>query len=410
MPLSELERWLVLSLSADKAYEHIENLAKFGPRNIGSEGDQKSVKYLSQRLTECGLDVRTEVCHVGIFTERETKLEVIQPETRELTCMAHYRSGPTPKEGLTGELVYVNYGREEDYKGKNVKGKFVLSDIGMIHPVPKSEKAAEKGAIGCIWPHFSSGNRIAAWGLGRFGAPLPVIGVSYEDGRYLKGLLEKGSVKVSMKVDVMVERGEGKHVVGILKGKEKPDEYIFLSAHRETTHSGPGANDNGSGMSVLLELSRVLSKYSLKRSVMFMFSTAEEGGAFGLREYVEKHSEEMKKIVAAINLDMVAVGSKLRIVEEGRWPDRVIKTTPSLNELVREAVRDLGYSIDTAICPFGLADTEPLIDVGVPSTWLYKPDDPYFHTKDDTPDKINPNDLKVTADIVGVTLIRLTEK
>ena len=47
---------------------------------------------------------------------------------------------------------------------------------------------------------------------------------------------------------------------------------------------------------------------------------------------------------------------------------------------------------------------------GVPSAWLWKPDDPCYHTTADRYDRINPNDLKAVADVVGTAVLRLANE
>ena len=100
---------------------------------------------------------------------------------------------------------------------------------------------------------------------------------------------------------------------------------------------------------------------------------------------------------------MVGEGSKLRLVEKGRKSsaEEYMHTSQWLNSLLKKTAMNLGYHIgDDIVCEFGMADAGHFINRNVHAAWFYKPDDPYFHTKEDTPDKVNPNDLKVTGDII----------
>jgi aminopeptidase YwaD len=69
-----------------------------------------------------------------------------------------------------------------------------------------------------------------------------------------------------------------------------------------------GANDNGSGISCQLEIAQALSEIKPKRSIEFIFSTAEEGIAPGAREFARAHKERLPNMKALINIDMVGVG------------------------------------------------------------------------------------------------------
>jgi hypothetical protein len=105
----------------------------------------------------------------------------------------------------------------------------------------------------------------------------------------------------------------------------------------------------------------------------------------------------------AFDLDMLAVGGPMRLVTGSV----VRQTAADLNALLRRSAEELGYYLEDYICPMGLADAGPLLEVGIPTTWLFKPDDPRFHTPDDTPAHVNPNDMKVAADIVCRALAHL---
>jgi hypothetical protein len=83
------------------------------------------------------------------------------------------------------------------------------------------------------------------------------------------------------------------------------------------------------------------------------------------------------------------------------------ETDAHLNALLREGAATLGYYLEDYVCPMGLADAGPLLEVGIPATWLFKPDDPRFHTAADTPEQVNPNDMKMAADLVCWALARL---
>lgn len=393
---------------AEAAYSHIRNLCEHGPRNVNSKGDLKSIQYISEVLEQNDFETRERPFEIGIYKEKASTLTLSLDEKTPVECVSHYRSGNTPASGITGAVEYVGYGTEEEVREKDVTDKICLADTGKIHPVSKADVAQTYGAAGCIWIHGSPGHIIAAWGLHRFGAPLPVIGISYEDGQNLKKLLKDRKIHADMTVEASIKKGKGKNIIGYMQGKT--DEVIALCAHRETTHTTPGANDNASGVSVLLETAKAFQNEKLQRSMALIFSTGEEGGGFGVQEYLRTYPDEAKKFKAVINLDMVGEGSKLRLVEKGRKSsaEKYTFTSNWLNSLLKETTQELGYHIGEDItCEYGLADAGHFLDKNIHATWFYKPDDPYFHTKEDTPDKINPNDLKATGDIVVHSLKKI---
>lgn len=396
-------------ISSERLYKYVCDLASFGPKSPGMPGDEKSVKYITDLLNEWGLEVKLESCDIYNFIQEESKVEMVSPVKKTFESICHYRSGSV--DSVTAEVKYVGFGEEKDYENIDVKGCIVLADLGKIHPVPKANLAYKNGAVACLWPHSAPGGRIAAWGLGKEGAPLPVMGISYESGQFLKEKMQEGPVLLNVKAKCKLLPGKQDHIIAEIKGREKPDETIILIAHRETTHVTPGANDNGSGVAVLLELARLFSMLRPKRSLRFIFSAAEEGGGLGIRQYVEKYIDDIKKSVkAVINLDMVGVGEKLCIVRAGHFPGYKVETSEFLNKMLLKVAKSMNYSLNEWECPFGLADIGPFIDAGIPSTWLYQTGDVTYHTKDDVPEHIDPNDLKAACDITGKTVLELMEK
>lgn len=78
-----------------------------------------------------------------------------------------------------------------------------------------------------------------------------------------------------------------------VKGTEFPDEYLEVTAHYDTASTGvPGADDNGSGLSVLLELSRILRLHPPRRSVRITFMDREEKGFKGSEFHVRQLQKE----------------------------------------------------------------------------------------------------------------------
>jgi acetylornithine deacetylase/succinyl-diaminopimelate desuccinylase-like protein len=104
-----------------------------------------------------------------------------------------------------------------------------------------------------------------------------------------------------------------KNVIGTIPGKIYPREYVIVSAHLDTKSEkrlvyAPGADDNASGCAAVMELARILSKYSFEKSIKFIFFSREETGWEGSAAYLKSVDRNKEKIIAAINLDMIAYG------------------------------------------------------------------------------------------------------
>lgn len=112
------------------------------------------------------------------------------------------------------------------------------------------------------------------------------------------------------------EKYETQNLISYIKGKT--DTFIVFSAHYDHIgHNGknaffPGANDNGSGIAMLLNLAKYFSEQKEKPrySVAFMFFSGEELGLLGSKYYTENPLFPLKKIKFLVNLDMVGSGDK----------------------------------------------------------------------------------------------------
>jgi len=94
------------------------------------------------------------------------------------------------------------------------------------------------------------------------------------------------------------------NVIAIQPGTQYPDEYIVVSAHYDH-QSGPGADDNASGTAGVLEVARILSQYSFKRSILYINFNDEEYGLIGSMGYVKECALQDMNILGVFNLDMI---------------------------------------------------------------------------------------------------------
>ena len=79
---------------------------------------------------------------------------------------------------------------------------------------------------------------------------------------------------------------------------------IILSAHIDSAGT-PGAQDNASGVAVLLELARTLPKLNLPFRLRFVFFGAEEVGLLGSKAYVDRHRQDLQRCELVFNMDSV---------------------------------------------------------------------------------------------------------
>lgn len=95
------------------------------------------------------------------------------------------------------------------------------------------------------------------------------------------------------------------NVIGILKGRRHPDEYVMLGGHLDSFDCATGAVDDGNGTAVTMEAARLLATSGAKpdRTIMFCIWTGEEFGLLGSRYFVENNTVPLDRISNYFNRD-----------------------------------------------------------------------------------------------------------
>ena len=115
------------------------------------------------------------------------------------------------------------------------------------------------------------------------------------------------------------------NVVATLPGTEHPELVYVVGSHYDSVERGPGADDNTSGTSVLLETARVLRDSPLPATVQFVFFTGEEAGLLGSREFVRRALADGTRVVGALNNDMIGYANDHRIDNTIRYSNDGIR-------------------------------------------------------------------------------------
>ncbi len=240
---------------------------------------------------------------------------------------------------------------------------------------------------------------------------VPTVCISGIEGLKLMYALGHGDTTIYFETSNRVVDSESVIISAFHKGIELPEERIAFVGHRDNANI-PGANDNGTGTGGIMELARVLSKFKTKRSFEFISSTAEEGVTEGIWQYIQAHKEELQKnMKAALDIDMVGVGGIPIQVDMGYWPDAEPQEHPKwLLEMVENVAAEMGYGFGRFTCEWGYPEEGRFNAIGVPSTVLWQPDDPYYHSVYDTPDHLNPGSMKAVADTYAIVGWRLANK
>jgi Zn-dependent M28 family amino/carboxypeptidase len=216
-------------------------------------------------------------------------------------------------------------------------------------------------------------------------------------------------VKAGWQVEVQKTEALGHRIENLIAKRSEESPQIILGAHYDTRMFAdsdpnpanhpmpvPGANDGASGVAVLLELARSLPVDSVP--MWLVFFDAEDNGriegwdwTLGSPEFVRNNPVQPR---AVIIVDMIG-DADLNIYKERN-------SNPELTDQIWEAARNLGYGSKFILeYKYSMQDDhQPFLQAGIPAVLIIDFDYPYWHTTQDTPDKVSAESLE----IVGKTL------
>lgn len=132
----------------------------------------------------------------------------------------------------------------------------------------------------------------------------------------LDGWLKTYQTNVRLNFESEFKTYSTQNIIGYIEGSTYKDSFIVYTAHYD--HLGmmgldamfPGANDNASGVALLLDLMRYYTQNKPKYNVAFMFFAGEEAGLFGSYYYTQNPLFSLKQISLLLNLDLMGTGDK----------------------------------------------------------------------------------------------------
>ena len=213
------ENDVMAQVSAQELWKHTEYIAA-EVRLSGSEGEARAVRYFEEVMGGLGLDV--EIIHHDAYISlpQGAELSILSPETKSVPCITHSFSTATGPGGVESELSTMD--------GEARPGSiFMMEGLASPGNVEMGQNAGAGGMVFInsgdvprefiitpVWGHPTpdSASRIPS---------IPVVTVNGENGEYLKGLCEKGSVRVRMVTDTWTGWKELPLPVAHLRGERR---------------------------------------------------------------------------------------------------------------------------------------------------------------------------------------------
>jgi hypothetical protein len=367
---------------------------KYWGRVAGSNADAQAEEYSARRLRQAGLqDVHMQYFDLAPQWFATDWIVTATGGGRTITFNTAFpavRSPSTSTAGVDLDIVWVGAGSELDFRGRDVKGKvaFISSfptPSANIHTAASTgamQRAVDQGAAAVLLNIYIPGNVTNEAGGA---AGLPTFALGNDDAMQLRGLMEKGSVKVHLALTTEMRSGlKSANVWGTLPGMT--DEEIVVFAH----HDGffEAAFDNATGMATVFELAEYYAKVpraQRQRTIKFVSTAAHHAGSPGTRWMYDNLSGAMAKTVLVINCEHTSItqqylqGPALRrsnAINAERW---WVHGSDRLAVLALDAFKRFGVSVFDGMEPGASGDMGPIGRV-LPSVQLIT--SPFYYHSD----------------------------
>lgn len=378
----------------------------FNGRFTASDDERKAAAFIAGQLRAYGLsDVHTEAFPVHGWKRGPASLTA---GNHTFDCIA---LPGTPAGDITAQVIFIGNGEVADFErvGKAAKGKIAVVRGHGSHRLEKYSRAMKAGCAGFVFGSTSLGCLPPTGSLDFGGkpAPLPGVGVSYENVSRLERMLSAGPFEARLRIDCEAFPAEGLNVIGDIPGTDPDAGMLMLCAHYDGHDIAQGAVDNASGTVAVMETARVLMRVreQLKLGIRVALWSGEEIGMIGSQAYADAHRRTLKHIRFVFNCDIVGNSGEMWLGINGVDVERLITF---LGALGADGVHDVRPTAEH-IVPY--SDHFSFFMKGVPALMAYtagaKHPEAGPHTWGDTLDKVDMRGLRASTAFTARALLHL---
>lgn len=295
----DVERALWTRVSEERATQRVRQLEAIGPRMGGTESGDRAADYLVRQFSAYGLDVR-----------------IVEDSPHWSHAENSWQVSAENASGETLELARAwPYGFSPSSSGSAKLALSPSSDHALLaESLDRDSSSAEVPLLLVDGYTTEGGDYPRVLHLrARHEAKRPAFGVSSEEGVWLREHLEAG-VTVSWELDAKIVEASPRTVVARIPAADPSSSgYFLFCAHGDSDAGGPGANDNGSGEAIVLEIAsawatalRAKSIAPPPRELRFAIWGSE---IHSTDDYLERTLAGDQEILGVLNYDQSGFGS-----------------------------------------------------------------------------------------------------
>lgn len=400
----------------DAAYEHVRQLAvEIGPRATGTVGEQAAADYVQSVLEEYGYDITFENFPVtapryGIATsDRELPGGPIW-QFRAATNGA-ITGADAP---ITASVIDVGAG---DLTGVDVTGAIVLANYPANAAARNAliVEIAAAGAAGIILTPTTPNGATQNVGTLTTAQSIPVVSGGTVHGERIRTLLAEAPLTLTL--HTAYDQLPGLNIIGTRPaiGEDAANApIVYVTSHIDSVVGSPGANDDASGVGVMLEIARIASLYPLDTEIRIAGWGGEESGLLGSRFHANSlTAADIERIIGVWQMDMVGTPHTTEDRPWTFWGHSYNGVTNAVLEQAAGTSEALGFG-PLDIGRMTGSDHQPFGERGIPAavfSWMYwaPPStfglEPDYHRPSDTMANVSAEKLGVAGQIVGASAL-----
>jgi carboxypeptidase Q len=295
--------------------QYVRELTAIGPRITGSAALERAARWAAEQFRADGIEqVAVEPFAIPDAWQRERAAgRIVAPIEQTLHISALGWTSSTPEGGIVADLVSIGGTTAGELAASlpRVCGRIVLvagdEAAGSADVVAQRHRALDAalrdaGALAILSPERGDGSAAADRDEAGRAEPrnvlsardraagaamgvLPAAQIGADDARTMWRLLDRGSVRVAIDLRNRVATGPVSvpNVIAEIRGRDRPDEWVMVGAHLDSWDVGPAAQDNATGVAIVLDAARAVAALGERprRSIRFALWGGEEEGQLG---------------------------------------------------------------------------------------------------------------------------------